>query len=45
LQSYPRNVAIFNASVNYIAQAITGPLTLDQAYAKIQEEIDNAVKK
>jgi alpha-1,4-digalacturonate transport system substrate-binding protein len=45
LQAYPRNVAIFNASVNYIAQAITGPLTLDQAYAKIQEEIDNAVKK
>lgn len=45
LQSYQRNVAIFNATVNYVAQAITGPLTLDQAYAKIQEEIDNAVKK
>lgn len=45
LQSYPRNVAIFNASVNYISQAITGALSKDQAYAKIQEEIDNAVKK
>ena len=45
LQSYQRNVAIFNATVNYIAQAITGTLTLPQAYAKVQEEIDNAVKK
>jgi len=45
LQSYQRNVAIFNATVNYVAQAITGTLTLPQAYAKVQEEIDNAVKK
>jgi alpha-1,4-digalacturonate transport system substrate-binding protein len=45
LQSYQRNVAIFNATVNYVAQAITGGLTLPQAYAKVQEEIDNAVKK
>jgi len=45
LQAYQRNVAIFNATVNYVAQAITGPLTLEQAYPKIQEEIDNAVKK
>ena len=45
LQGYQRNVAIFNATVNYVAQAITGTLTLDQAYAKVQEEIDNAVKK
>ncbi len=45
LQSYERNLAIFNASVNYVAQAITGTLTPAQAYAKTQEEIDNAVKK
>jgi alpha-1,4-digalacturonate transport system substrate-binding protein len=45
LQSYQRNVAIFNATVNYVAQAITGTLTLPQAYAKVQEEIDNAVNK
>ncbi len=45
LQSYTKNGAIFNASVNYVAQAITGSLTLPQAYAKIQEEIDNAEKK
>jgi alpha-1,4-digalacturonate transport system substrate-binding protein len=45
LQSYERNVAIFNASVNYVSQAITGTLTPAQAYAKVQEEIDNAVKK
>jgi alpha-1,4-digalacturonate transport system substrate-binding protein len=45
LQAYQRNVAIYNATVNYVAQAITGTLTLPQAYAKIQEEIDNAVKR
>jgi alpha-1,4-digalacturonate transport system substrate-binding protein len=45
LQGYQRNVAIFNATVNYVAQAITGTLTPVQAYAKVQEEIDNAVKK
>lgn len=45
LQAYQRNVAIFNATVNYVAQAITGGLTLPDAYKKIQEEIDNAVKK
>lgn len=45
LQAYQRNVAIFNATVNYVAQAITGTLTPQQAYAKIQEEIDNAVKR
>ncbi|MDK9696527.1 MAG: extracellular solute-binding protein [Siculibacillus sp.] len=45
LQAYPRNLSIFNASVNYVAQAITGTLTTAQAYAKIQEEIDNAEKK
>ncbi len=45
LQAYQRNVAIFNATVNYVAQSITGTLTLPQAYAKVQEEIDNAVKR
>lgn len=45
LQSYERNGAIFNATVNYVSQAITGTLSADQAYAKIQEEINNAVKK
>jgi alpha-1,4-digalacturonate transport system substrate-binding protein len=45
LQGYVRNVAIYNATVNYVAQAITGTLTLPEAYAKVQEEIDNAVKK
>lgn len=45
LQAYPRNLAIFNATVNYVSQAITGALTPAQAYAKVQEEIDNAEKK
>lgn len=45
LQAYQRNVAIYNATVNYVAQAITGGLTLPEAYKKVQEEVDNAVKK
>jgi alpha-1,4-digalacturonate transport system substrate-binding protein len=45
LQSYPRNVAIYNATVNYLAQAITGTLPLRDAWQKMQEEVDNAVKK
>ena len=43
LQGYERNVAIFNATVTHISQAITGGLTLDEAYKKIDEEIKQAV--
>jgi len=43
LQGYQRNVAVFNATVNHISQAITGGLTLDEAYKKIDEEIKQAV--
>ncbi len=45
LQGYQRNVAIFNATVNYVAQAITGTLTTADAYKKIQEESTTPVKK
>lgn len=44
LQSYIRNVAIFNATVNYVAQAIAGTLTEAEAYAKITEEVGIAVR-
>jgi len=43
LQGYQRNVAVFNATVNHVSQAITGGLTLDEAYKKIHEEIRQAV--
>lgn len=44
LQGYNKNVAIFNAIATYISQAITGGLTLDEAYKKIDEEVAQAVK-
>jgi hypothetical protein len=43
LQGYERNVAIFNATVNHLSQAITGGLTLNEAYEKIEQEIRQAV--
>ncbi|NJM13286.1 MAG: hypothetical protein HC889_16695 [Synechococcaceae cyanobacterium SM1_2_3] len=43
LQAYEKNVAIFNATANYVTQAITGTLTLDEAFAKIDEEVGKAV--
>jgi alpha-1,4-digalacturonate transport system substrate-binding protein len=43
LQGYQRNVAIFNATANNISQAITGGLSLDEAYKKVDEEIKQAV--
>ncbi len=43
LQGYVKNVAVFNATVNYISQAITGSLSLDEAYKKIDEEMKQAL--
>jgi alpha-1,4-digalacturonate transport system substrate-binding protein len=43
LQAYEKNVAIFNATANYVTQAITGTLTLDEAFKKIDEEVGKAV--
>ena len=43
LQGYQRNVAIFNATANNISQAITGGLTLDEAYKKVDEEVKQAI--
>ena len=37
------NVAIFNATANNISQAITGGLTLDEAYKKVDEEVKQAI--
>ncbi|MEZ5647381.1 MAG: extracellular solute-binding protein [Alphaproteobacteria bacterium] len=44
LQGYSKNAAIFNAIATYLSQAITGGLTLDEAYKKIDEEVAQAVK-
>jgi alpha-1,4-digalacturonate transport system substrate-binding protein len=44
LQAYVRNVAIFNATVNYVAQAIAGTLSEAEAYNKITEEVATAVR-
>jgi alpha-1,4-digalacturonate transport system substrate-binding protein len=43
LQGYERNVAVFNATVNHLSQAITGGLSLAEAYTKIDQEIRQAV--
>jgi alpha-1,4-digalacturonate transport system substrate-binding protein len=40
LQGSPKNTIIFNATVQYLASAMNGELTLDEAIAKITEEVD-----
>jgi alpha-1,4-digalacturonate transport system substrate-binding protein len=44
LQGDPNNFVIFNATVQYLASALNGELTLDEAIAKINEELV-AIKK
>jgi alpha-1,4-digalacturonate transport system substrate-binding protein len=39
LQGDPRNFVIFNATVQYISEAMNGVLTLDEAISKIEEEL------
>lgn len=39
LQGDPRNFVIFNATVQYVSEAMNGVLTLDEAIAKIEEEL------
>jgi alpha-1,4-digalacturonate transport system substrate-binding protein len=39
LQGDPRNFTIFNATVQYISEAMNNNLTLDEALAKITEEL------
>jgi alpha-1,4-digalacturonate transport system substrate-binding protein len=39
LQGDPRNFVIFNATVQYISEAMNGVLTLDEAMTKIEEEL------
>ena len=39
LQGDPRNFVIFNATVQYVSEAMNGVLTLDEAMAKIEEEL------
>lgn len=45
LQGYSKGFAIYNSTVNYVSQAITGELTEDEAYKKIEEEIQAALKQ
>ncbi len=39
LQGDPRNFTIFNATVQYVSEAMNNNLTLDEAIAKIEEEL------
>jgi alpha-1,4-digalacturonate transport system substrate-binding protein len=40
LQGSPKNTIVFNATVQYLASAMNGELTLDEAIEKITEEVD-----
>lgn len=40
LQGDPNNFVIFNATTQYLAAAMNGELTLDEAVEKIEEEVD-----
>jgi alpha-1,4-digalacturonate transport system substrate-binding protein len=40
LQGSPKNTVIFNATVQYLAAAMNGDLTLDEAIVAITEEVD-----
>ena len=43
LQGYILNRPIFNATVARLSQAIVGELTLDQAYARIDQDVQSAM--
>ncbi|PYG33301.1 ABC transporter substrate-binding protein [Pelagimonas varians] len=40
LQGSPKGFVMYNATVQYIGAALNGELTLDEAMAKVQEELD-----
>jgi alpha-1,4-digalacturonate transport system substrate-binding protein len=40
LQGYPYNRVLFNAIISRLGQAVVGELTLDDAYARITQDID-----
>jgi alpha-1,4-digalacturonate transport system substrate-binding protein len=41
LQGYPNNRVMFNALISRLNEAIVGELTLDEAYARMEEDIAN----
>jgi alpha-1,4-digalacturonate transport system substrate-binding protein len=43
LQGYPYSRSVFNPTVDRIAQAITGQITLDQAYQRITADVADAL--
>jgi alpha-1,4-digalacturonate transport system substrate-binding protein len=45
LQGSPVNFVIFNATVQYLGAAMNGELSVDEAMAKIQEELDTNANK
>jgi alpha-1,4-digalacturonate transport system substrate-binding protein len=45
LQGDPRNFVIFNATVQYVSEAMNNNLTLDEAMAKIEEELATNANK
>ena len=45
LQGYPLNRAVYNTTASRVTQAITGELTLEQAYRRIEEDMEQALKE
>ena len=43
LQGYLYNRPIFNAAVSRLSQVIVGEITLDQAYARIDSDVQSAL--
>ena len=43
LQGYLLNRPMFNATVARLSQAIVGELSLDQAYARIEQDVRSAM--
>ncbi len=43
LQGYPNNRVMFNALISRLGEAIVGELTLDEAYARMETDVANAL--
>ncbi|MFN8925340.1 MAG: carbohydrate ABC transporter substrate-binding protein, partial [Rhodospirillales bacterium] len=45
INSYPLQTQVFGAVITRLGQAVAGELPLEQAYARIDEDIANALKE
>ena len=45
LQGYPKNFVVFNATVARLSQALTGELSVEDAIAKMQEDIEEQINQ